>query len=71
MLLTQQNQKANTNKTKKQTNKLGIVGLPVAMIPECGPVGWTSTPLHIKRILTVNTMYYMKPQKPNLKVMDP
>ena len=25
------------------------------------------TPLHIKRILTVNTMYYMKPQKPNLK----
>ena len=20
---------------------------------------------------TVNTMYYMKPQKPNLKVMDP
>ena len=26
---------------------------------------------YIKRLLTVNTMYYMKPQKPNLKVMDP
>ena len=26
---------------------------------------------YIKRLLTVNTMYYMKPQKANLKVMDP
>ena len=26
---------------------------------------------YIKRLLTVNTMYYMKPPKANLKVMDP
>ena len=24
---------------------------------------------HIKRLLTVNTIYYLKPQKPNLKVI--
>ena len=47
-----------------------VIVIIIIIIIVVGDCGFHST-LFTKRLLTVNTMYYMNPQKANLKVMDP
>ena len=62
---------------QKSRGSMHAIGCPLALLessifpPVTGRELRVLGKKYIKRLLTVNTMYYMKPQKPNLKVMDP